>query len=337
MCGLYWLREPGEAEQDLPFRRPSLRVKGGQHTAGGGGGGEKKQHVSHKRPKEVKRHVRCIEDLLLVKRLMDAFNEGSVVAIRALIESEISPTCEIHLLPLGIYLTGCGECIELMIALLDIFPNSYFCTSDTTIDDEGQVTTRFEFIGSKLFPFQVRGSVIPAAAPKTECEGSSMDDPDEPAAAVGHHLKRVKSTQVPTIDPSSPLFTLCMAASHATQSVNSSSSSSASSSSSLSTLTTPYSLSTGTIEIGTGWGVGSEDATSGARDSGEGVGRSELVRGKKPTAAAAAAVVMVDHENPLYSSQRLLQLRPKEDHIAGVIVISLSQDGHVIKVVTSWH
>lgn len=90
-------------------------------------------------------------NLLVSRRIIDSFNVGDVTGIQKIIEDAVTIDCDICIFPLNQHLIGRAALIDAWESMLEAFPDGVFRASDTTINDKGELTTRFIFSGARQF------------------------------------------------------------------------------------------------------------------------------------------------------------------------------------------
>ena len=90
-------------------------------------------------------------NLLASRRIIDTFNVGDVAGIHSIIEDAVTTDCDVYIFPVRQHLKGRAALMDLWEAMLEAFPDGVFRASDTTINDKGELITRFVFTGAKQF------------------------------------------------------------------------------------------------------------------------------------------------------------------------------------------
>jgi hypothetical protein len=128
--------EPGETGEILPYRR------------------NRRKPNSRPAKHDTQRMVAKGNDrLLLAKRFINFYNEGDLAACKDLLAANISPNCYIELVPLGIVVRKLSTLFALLDAVVNSFPDGLLYASDTTINHEAALHTRFKFTGVQVLDF----------------------------------------------------------------------------------------------------------------------------------------------------------------------------------------
>ena len=90
-------------------------------------------------------------NLLASRRIIDKFNVGDLAGILSIIEDAATIDCDVCIFPLNQHVKGRLALVEVWEAMYEAFPDGVFRASDTTINDEGELTTRFIFSGARQF------------------------------------------------------------------------------------------------------------------------------------------------------------------------------------------
>ena len=167
-------REPGEEIDELPYKRSMRRgpssiahqqksstqssISSRSLTAKSLGSSSDENPVTgaHHALNSRKIGDRCptsenTRNLLISRRIIDLFNVGDVSGIQKIIEDAVTMDCDICILPLKQHLIGRAALIDAWESMLEAFPDGVFRVSDTTINDKGELTTRFIFSGARQF------------------------------------------------------------------------------------------------------------------------------------------------------------------------------------------
>ena len=128
-------------------------------------------------------------NLLISRRIIDLFNVGDVTGIQKIIEDAVTTDCDICILPLKQHLIGRAALIDAWESMLEAFPDGVFRVSDTTINDKGELTTRFIFSGARQFNI-VLGS---NSENENENENESGAEAGEIVACTTHIPKNSKN------------------------------------------------------------------------------------------------------------------------------------------------
>ena len=125
-------------------------------------------------------------NLLASRRIIDTFNVGDVAGIQSIIENAVTADCDICIYPLNQRLKGRTALMDLWESMLEAFPDGFFRASDTTINDKGELITRFVFTGAKQFNIVfgsnftdaeygeiINGRVLHDIGNNSNCNGSS--------------------------------------------------------------------------------------------------------------------------------------------------------------------
>lgn len=90
-------------------------------------------------------------NLLASRRIIDTFNGGDVAGIQSIIEDTVTEDCDVCIFPLNQHIKGRETLVDLWESMHEAFPDGVFRASDTTINDKGELTTRFVFSGARQF------------------------------------------------------------------------------------------------------------------------------------------------------------------------------------------
>ena len=90
-------------------------------------------------------------NLLTSRRIIDSFNVGDLAEIQKIVENTVTLDCDVYVFPLNQRMRGRNALMDLWESMLEAFPDGVFRASDTTINDKGELTTRFIFTGAKQF------------------------------------------------------------------------------------------------------------------------------------------------------------------------------------------
>jgi hypothetical protein len=171
--------ELGEEVDELPYKRPSRRGAVGTtnpskvamnmfFTANASSSSKvqesplEKKHagvssVGHAAKAATKRgsdkfsnHV-STRNLLASRRIIDTFNVGDVAGIQSIIEDTVTKDCDVCIFPLNQHIKGRETLVDLWESMHEAFPDGVFRASDTTINDRGELITRFVFSGARQF------------------------------------------------------------------------------------------------------------------------------------------------------------------------------------------
>ena len=166
-------REPGEETDELPYKRSMRRgssssahqqksstqssISSRSLAAKSFGSGSDENTISGAHALNLRKiGDRCptfeiTRNLLVSRRIIDLFNVGDVTGIQKIIEEAVTMDCDICILPLKQHLIGRAALIDAWESMLEAFPDGVFRVSDTTINDKGELTTRFNFSGARQF------------------------------------------------------------------------------------------------------------------------------------------------------------------------------------------
>lgn len=92
-------------------------------------------------------------NLLASRRIIDSFNVGDSDGIRGIIDNAITFDCDVYIFPINHHLKGRLALLDVWESMLEVFPDGVFRVSDTTINDRGELVTRFQFSGARQFNF----------------------------------------------------------------------------------------------------------------------------------------------------------------------------------------
>lgn len=114
-------------------------------------------------------------NLLASRRIIDKFNVGDLAGILSIIEDAATIDCDVCIFPLNQHVKGRLALVEVWEAMYEAFPDGVFRASDTTINDEGELTTRFIFSGARQFNIRMskgrsidnRSEIGEISAPRT--------------------------------------------------------------------------------------------------------------------------------------------------------------------------
>jgi predicted ester cyclase len=161
-CCFY--REEGEEVNELPYVRIS------------------KRHDSSKKNRaprgSLQNAVICEvnpDRLTATKRIINAYNSGDIEAIKDIIYECTVGLCEIYFSSLTHVFIGKAALFSLWVSLFEAFPNGIFRTSDSVINENKQVYTKFLFNGTKIFPLLIDG--VPVELLQSHGLLSSAEDP----------------------------------------------------------------------------------------------------------------------------------------------------------------
>ena len=90
-------------------------------------------------------------NLLASRRIIDKYNVGDLQGILDIIEDAATIDCDVCIFPLNQHVKGRLALVEVWEAMYEAYPDGVFRASDTTINDEGELTTRFTFTGARQF------------------------------------------------------------------------------------------------------------------------------------------------------------------------------------------
>ena len=210
-------REPGEEIDELPYKRPSRRTAVGslhptrqkaqtsRSTADSTSlskncphdtteesriGIPLSGHTSSKsNTKKVYGHFSAssTRNLLASRRIIDSFNVGDLAGIQGIIEHTVTSDCNVYIFPLNQHLRGRNALMDLWESMLEAFPDGVFRASDTTINDKGEVITRFIFTGAKQFHIRLGnnpnfvcgkefGEIVPIENSSKHYDGNKYSD-----------------------------------------------------------------------------------------------------------------------------------------------------------------
>lgn len=102
------------------------------------------------------------ERLVATKRIINAYNAGDIEGIKDIIYDASVTLCEIYFSSLTHVFIGKAALYSLWESLFEAFPNGVFRTSDTVINENKQVHTKFLFTGTKIFPLLIDGMPVEA-------------------------------------------------------------------------------------------------------------------------------------------------------------------------------
>eukprot|EP00428_Durinskia_dybowskii_P077258 CAMPEP_0170354310 /NCGR_PEP_ID=MMETSP0117_2-20130122/34_1 /TAXON_ID=400756 /ORGANISM="Durinskia baltica, Strain CSIRO CS-38" /LENGTH=185 /DNA_ID=CAMNT_0010608259 /DNA_START=246 /DNA_END=803 /DNA_ORIENTATION=- len=97
------------------------------------------------------------ERLTATKRIINAYNAGDIEGIREIVFSSTTRLCEVYFSSVNRVFIGNDSLYSLWVSLFDAFPNGVFLTSDTVINENKQVFTRFHFRGTKILRLLIDG------------------------------------------------------------------------------------------------------------------------------------------------------------------------------------
>lgn len=100
------------------------------------------------------------ERLTATKRIINAYNAGDIEGIKGIIYDSTVALCEIYFSSLTHVFIGKAALYSLWVSLFDAFPNGVFRTSDSVINENKQVYTKFLFTGTKIFPLLIDGMPV---------------------------------------------------------------------------------------------------------------------------------------------------------------------------------
>ena len=109
-------------------------------------------------------------NLLASRRIIDKYNVGDLAGILSIIEDAATIDCDVCIFPLNQHVKGRLALVEVWEAMHEAFPDGVFRASDTTINDEGELTTRFIFSGARQFNIRMskgRSEIGEISAPRT--------------------------------------------------------------------------------------------------------------------------------------------------------------------------
>lgn len=92
-------------------------------------------------------------NLLASRRIIDSFNVGDGDGIKGIIDNATTFDCDVYIFPINRHLKGRLALLDLWESMLEVFPDGVFRVSDTTINDKGELITRFIFSGARQFNF----------------------------------------------------------------------------------------------------------------------------------------------------------------------------------------
>jgi hypothetical protein len=92
-------------------------------------------------------------NLLASRRIIDSFNIGDSDGIKGVIANSITFDCDVYISPINHHLKGRLALLDVWESMLEVFPDGVFRVSDTTINDKGELITRFHFSGARQFNF----------------------------------------------------------------------------------------------------------------------------------------------------------------------------------------
>lgn len=100
------------------------------------------------------------ERLTSTKRIINAYNAGDIEGIKEIIYDATVALCEIYFSSLTHVFIGKAALYSLWVSLFEAFPNGVFRTSDSVINENKQVYTKFVFSGTKIFPLLIDGMPV---------------------------------------------------------------------------------------------------------------------------------------------------------------------------------
>lgn len=98
--------------------------------------------------------------LIATKRIINAYNAGDIEGIKGIIYDATVSLCEIYFSSLTHVFIGKAALYSLWVSLFEAFPNGVFRTSDSVINENKQVYTKFLFSGTKIFPLLIDGMPV---------------------------------------------------------------------------------------------------------------------------------------------------------------------------------
>jgi hypothetical protein len=139
------------------------------------------------------------ERLLLIKRFIDLYNEGDLVGCKDFLTENIPYDCYVEIASLGIVVRKLPTLFTLMDAVVNSFPDGLLLASDTTINHEAAVHTRFKFNGVQVLDFTE--TLLREIVAKEEAEAFCF--PCGPGSANGFDSAR-SSSMVGSVGGSGP-------------------------------------------------------------------------------------------------------------------------------------
>ena len=118
--------------------------------AGASSAGHAAKPPSRRGSDKFSNHV-STRNLLASRRIIDTFNVGDVAGIQSIIEDTVTKDCDVCIFPLNKHIKGRETLVDLWESMLEAFPDGVFRASDTTINDRGELITRFVFSGARQF------------------------------------------------------------------------------------------------------------------------------------------------------------------------------------------
>lgn len=124
-------------------------------------------------------------NLLTSRRIIDSFNVGDLAEIQKIVDDTVTLDCDVYVFPLNQRMRGRNALMDLWESMLEAFPDGVFRASDTTINDKGELTTRFIFTGAKQFNIRLGntslcgrefGEIIPIDMQHSNNDGYSYCD-----------------------------------------------------------------------------------------------------------------------------------------------------------------
>lgn len=182
-------RELGEEIDELPYKRPSRRgivtpvniiqplpLQEGRSdcvTSAKANNQPPKPNIQRGLEKHTTRLI--TRNLLASRRIIDKYNVGDLAGILSIIEDAATIDCDVCIFPLNQHVKGRLALVEVWEAMHEAFPDGVFRASDTTINDEGELTTRFIFSGARQFNIRMskgksidnRSEIGEISAPRT--------------------------------------------------------------------------------------------------------------------------------------------------------------------------
>jgi predicted ester cyclase len=123
-----------------------------------------------------------IRNLLASRCIIDSYNIGDIAGIKKIITETMTMDCDVCVFPLNQRLKGTAALIDVWEAMLQAFPDGVFRASDTTINDKGELITRFVFSGAKQFNIVLGGNSLNGAEVEM---GEIINEDDESISGLG--------------------------------------------------------------------------------------------------------------------------------------------------------